>query len=88
MELDRQTQFRLRTLEVFGLDPKLESLLRAKLKTGEVFDWQVVEDFLKQNASALPPDLSRSDIEGHRNVKNGTVDLRFNIYQGCPNLQD
>jgi hypothetical protein len=88
MELDQQTQFRLRTLEVFGLDPKLESLLRAKLKTGEVFDWQVVEDFLKQNASALPHDLSPSDIEAHRNVKNGTVDLRFNIYQGCPNLQD
>jgi outer membrane protein insertion porin family len=88
MELDQQKQFRLRTVEVFGLDPKMESLLRARLKTGDVFNWQVVEDFLKQNASSLPPDISQSDIEAHRDVRNGTVDLRFNVYQGCPNLQD
>lgn len=88
MELDQQKQFRLRTVEVFGLDSKMESLFRAKVKTGDVFNWQVIEDFLKQNAAALPPDISPSDIELHRDVKNGTVDLRFNIYQGCPNLRD
>ena len=39
MGLDQQKQFRLHTVEVFGLDPKMESLLRAKLKTGDVFNW-------------------------------------------------
>jgi len=60
----------------------------ARLKTGEVFNWQVVEDFIKQNASALPADILLSDIALHRDVRNGTVDLRFNVYEGCPNLQD
>ncbi len=88
MELDQQKQFRVASVEVFGLDLKMETLLKSKLKPGDVYNWQVVEDFLKQNASALPPDISPSDIELHRNVRRGTVDFRFNIFQGCPNLPE
>lgn len=86
MALDQQKQFRVASVEVFGLDQKMETLLKSKLKPGDVYNWQVVEDFLKQNASALPPDISPSDIELHRDVRRGTVDFRFNIFQGCPNL--
>jgi hypothetical protein len=88
MELDQQKQFRVASVEVYGLDQKTETLLKSKLKPGDVYNWQVVEDFLKQNASALPPDISPSDIELRRNVKRGTVDLRFNIFQGCPSLPE
>jgi outer membrane protein assembly factor BamA len=88
MEVDQQKQFRVASVEVHGLDQKMETLLKSKLKPGDVYNWQVVEDFLKQNASALPPDISPSDIELHRDVKKGTVDLRFNIFQGCPNLPE
>ncbi|MGA7855068.1 MAG: POTRA domain-containing protein [Candidatus Acidiferrales bacterium] len=88
MELDQQKQYRVASVEVHGLDQKMETLLRSKLKPGDVYNWQVVEDFLKQNAAALPPDISPSDIELHRNVKRGTVDFRFNTFQGCPNLSD
>jgi outer membrane protein assembly factor BamA len=88
MELDQQKQFRVASVEVFGLDVKMETLLTSKLKPGDVYNSQVVEDFLKQNASALPPDTSPSDIELHRDVRRGTVDFRFNISQGCPNLPE
>ncbi len=88
MELDQQKQFRVASVEVFGLDVKMETLLKSKLKPGDVYNSQVVEDFLKQNASALPPDISPSDIELHRDVRRGTVDFRFNIFQGCPNLPE
>jgi hypothetical protein len=86
--LDQQKQFRVASVEVYGLDPKMETLLKSKLKLGDVYTWQVVEDFLKQNASALPPDISPSDIELHRDVRRGTVDVRFNIFRGCPNLPE
>jgi hypothetical protein len=88
MELDQQKQFRVASVEVYGIDQKMETLLKSKLKPGDVYNRQVVEDFLKQNAAALPPDISPSDIELHRNVKRGTVDFRFNIFQGCPNLPE
>jgi outer membrane protein assembly factor BamA len=88
MELDQQKQFRVASVEVYGLDQKMETLLKSELKSGDVYNWQVVEDFLKQNASTLPPDISPSDIELHRDVKRGTVDFRFNIFQGCPNLSE
>jgi outer membrane protein assembly factor BamA len=88
MALEQQKQFRVASVEVFGLDLRMEALLKSKLKPGDVYNWQVVEDFLKQNASALPPDISPSDIELHRDVRRGTVDFRFNIFQGCPNLPE
>jgi surface antigen-like variable number repeat protein len=88
MELDQQKQFRVASVEVYGLDQKMETLLKSKLKPGDVYNWQVVEDFLKQNASALPSDISPSDIELHRNIKRGTIDLRFNIFHGCPSLPE
>jgi outer membrane protein assembly factor BamA len=88
MELDQQKQFRVASVEVYGLDQKMETLLKSKLKPGDVYNSRVVEDFLKQNASALPPDISPSDIELHRDVRRGTVDFRFNIFQGCPNLPE
>jgi hypothetical protein len=88
MELDQQKQFRLGKVEVSGLDPKMEFLFKSKLKTGDIFNSQAVEDFLKQNAAALPPDILPSDIAGRRDLRNGTIDLQFDVYQGCPNLQD
>jgi outer membrane protein assembly factor BamA len=86
IKLDQQKQFRLAKVEALGLDPKMEFLFKSKLKTGDVFNSHAVEDFLKQNAAALPPDILPSDIELHRDVRRGTVDLQFNVYQGCPNL--
>jgi outer membrane protein assembly factor BamA len=77
-EPDQQKQFRLGKVEVFGLDPKMELLFKSKLKTGDIFNSQVVEDFLRQNAAVLPPDILPSDMEGHRDLKNGTVDLSRN----------
>jgi outer membrane protein assembly factor BamA len=88
MALEQQKQFRVASVEVYGLDQKMETLLKSKLKPGDVYNWQVVEDFLKQNASALPPHISHLDIELHRDVRRGTVAFRFNIFQGCPNLPE
>jgi outer membrane protein assembly factor BamA len=87
MELDQQKQYRLGKIEVFGPNPVVETFLQSTLKPGDIFNWKAVENFLKENEAVLPPNISPEDFELVRNVKNGTVDLRFN-FQTCPQLQD
>jgi hypothetical protein len=62
----------------------MEAQLKSKLKRGEIFNPQAIEDFLKQNARSLPPYLSPSSFEVHRDVSAGTVDFRLSVIQTCP----
>lgn len=86
MELDQQKQFRLGKIEVFGLDPRAENLLSSTLKLGDTVNIQLIRNFRTDNKSSLPADVSLEDTEFQRNVRAGTVDLRFN-FQACPQLQ-
>jgi outer membrane protein assembly factor BamA len=86
IEVDQQKQFRVGKIEVFGLNPALEELLRSKLKPSDIFNNDLITNFLTENKSSLPPDVSSENIEFHRNVARGMVDLRFN-FQTCPQLQ-
>jgi outer membrane protein insertion porin family len=93
IELDQQKQFRVGEVEVVGSNPAIEMFLQSKLKPGDIFTSRFVEDFLKENKAALPPDISLEDFELVRNAKNGTVDLRFNFgapfnFQTCSQFQD
>jgi len=40
-------------------------LLKLKLKMGDIYNSQLVEDFPKQNTSVLPLAISPSDIDLH-----------------------
>jgi outer membrane protein assembly factor BamA len=86
IEVDQQKQFRFGKIEAFGLDPQAENLLKSTLKAGDICNIQLIKDFLTDNKSSLPPDVSFEDIEFHSDVRDGTVDLRFN-FQTCPQLQ-
>jgi outer membrane protein assembly factor BamA len=86
LAVDQQQQFRLGKVEVFGPDPPTENLLKSMLKPGDIYQYQVVENFLKEHKSSLPPDVSFEDIDFHRNISAGTVDIRFN-FQTCDQLQ-
>jgi hypothetical protein len=55
MELDQQKQFRVGRIEVLGLDRNKETLLKWKLKPGDVFNVELFEDFFKDNKSLFPP---------------------------------
>ena len=83
LEIDQGKQYRIGKVEVFGLTPQMEVLLKSILKPGEIYNDQIVGNFLKEHKSSLPPDVSFEDIEVRRNVKSGTADLRFN-FQTCP----
>lgn len=87
LEIDQGKQYRLGKVEVFGPNPQLEDLLKSALKSGEVYNHQVLRNFLKEQRSSLPPDTSFQDIDYHRNPNSGTVDLRFN-FQSCPQMHE
>jgi len=91
--LDQGKQYRVGKIEVLASDPRLENLVRSKFKQGDIYNARFFQDFIDANASVLPPDISPSDIELHRDVRSGIVDLRFDIFgsnvlQGCPNLPE
>ncbi len=87
MELSQEKQYRVGKVEVFGSNPAIEMFLKSKLKPGDIFGSRTIEKFLRENKAALPPDISPEDFQFHRNVKNGTVNVRLNV-QTCPQLQD
>ena len=79
MRLDQEKQFRIRKSEVVGLDPRLEVLLKSKLKPGDIFNPKVVADFDEENKTVLPPGISPADLQIRRNQRDGTVDLLLNF---------
>jgi hypothetical protein len=86
MELDQEKQFRLAKIEVLGTDPNMVALVKSKFKPVDVFSSQLIERFLAENKSSLPPDVSFHDIDLHRDINHGTVDMRFN-FQTCEQLR-
>ena len=79
-ELDQQKQFRIGKINVLSFDPKLQALLESKVKAGDTFNSQVIEDFFEENKSALPPGASPEDMRReHTDVRAGLVDLTFNF---------
>jgi outer membrane protein assembly factor BamA len=87
LELDQEIQYRIGKVEVWGPNREFEALLKSKLKPGDIFNYQAVEDFLTENTSTLPADVSPSDVEMRRNVKLGIVNLRFD-FATCPDPED
>jgi hypothetical protein len=81
--LDQQKQFRIDRVEVDGLDPRTESILRSMIKPGDVFNYDLVKGFFEENKSVLPPDASFDDVNIEKNVKKGTASLRFDFFT-CP----
>jgi outer membrane protein assembly factor BamA len=77
IEIDQQKQFRLGKIEIFSSNPAIEPLLRSKLHAGDIFNSQLIQSLMTENKTSLPPDVSLADVDLHRDVRNGTADLRF-----------
>jgi outer membrane protein assembly factor BamA len=81
--LDEQPQFRYGSIALFGLNPSAERSLRSQIKSGDIFDFDVLRDFFEQHKSILPPDAGIEDVELKRHLKAATVDLTIDI-RPCP----
>lgn len=85
MELGEEKQFRVGKIEILGLDPKIvNSVLKTKLRQGDIFNSKLIEDFYKDNKSVLPADASSNDDTViKQDPQKGTVAIVFD-FQACP----
>ena len=83
LELDEGEQFRIRGVEVQGLDPLTKGALKWRLQPGDLFNYELFKDFFTDNKGILPSGASPVNAELHKDEKNGTVDIRF-VLPSCP----
>ena len=85
--LNQQKQFRIRQITVCGSNPKFESLMKSKIKSGDAFNYSEIQDFFEKHQSALGGHLGSEKVVYRRDVKNGTVDIGVPL-RNCPLSQD
>lgn len=76
--LDEEKQFRVRNVEIRGIDPTLEGRLRAVVVPGQPIDPEAIRSFLKDNRSVLP--RGTDNFEMRCDLQNGLVDFTFAPY--------
>jgi len=78
IDLVEEKQFHVGKIEVQGLDPSTRSALIWNIKTGDVFNNEMIRKFFDDNKSNFPPgSYWAKDPEMVRNMKTSAVDLKF-----------
>jgi outer membrane protein assembly factor BamA len=75
MELSEGKQFRVRTIEVLGLKPSKTAMLTSRVKPGDVFQYSLVEAFVKANLPGFLDLTSSEVLDLRKDQKEGTVDI-------------
>lgn len=86
LELDQGKQYRLGTITVRGLSPPLENELWQDLWMGNAFDSQLIDNFYDAHRSELSADAASPDVERHKDLAAGTIDLVFD-FRICAQVQ-
>ena len=79
IDIDEGPQYRWGNIQVIGLDPRTEGLLRAQLKTGNPVNPKLIEDFYRDNESFLPVGASPESVEWRRDAQHAILDLAFDF---------
>jgi len=79
IDIHEGPQYRWGNIQVIGLDPRTETLLRAQLKTGNPVNPKLIEDFYRDNKSFLPVGASPESVEWRRDAQHAIVDLAFDF---------
>jgi len=87
LSLQEGLQYRVGTIDIVGLNPALESELRSKIKTGDILNSQLIDDFYLDHKSELPEEVLPAETAFHDNVKERTADLLFD-FRSCSQLQN
>lgn len=75
MELYEGKQFRVRKVEVFGLQPSEAAMLTSRVKPGDFFQYSLVEACVKANLPGFLDVTSSEVLDMRKNEKEGTVDI-------------
>jgi outer membrane protein assembly factor BamA len=79
VELNIGQQYRWENIQVIGLDPKTETLLKSQLKTGSPVNPKVIADFYRENKPLLPVGVSPESVKWQHHPERATVDLTFDF---------
>lgn len=79
LDLQQGKQYRIGTITIRDLSPSLENELRSLLLTGNAFDPQLIDDFYESRESELPADAAPEGIEISKDIREGIVDLVFDL---------
>jgi len=75
IQLNEGRQYRVGTVEVVGLDASQEDTLKAKLKSGDTFNDDFLEDFYRDNRISRGP----QNVRFTRHSSEGVVDISFDF---------
>jgi outer membrane protein assembly factor BamA len=79
VELNQGQPYHWGNIQVIGLDPKIETMLRSKLKAGGLANPKLIKDFYRDNRSLLPVGASPKNVKWKHDAERATVDLTFDF---------
>jgi outer membrane protein assembly factor BamA len=83
LEIEEGEQFRVGSVDVLGLSPENSDTLVIRLKPGDIFRQNLIEEFYKDNKSVIPGDASLwKNTEINQDNTNRTAAIVFD-FRGC-----
>jgi Surface antigen variable number repeat len=84
MEITEGQRYRWGDIRVIGLDPKIETILRARLPKYSIVNPNLVRDFYKEYKSSLPVGASPETTEWKYDQQRAIVDITFDFSTPAP----
>jgi outer membrane protein assembly factor BamA len=79
MDVNEGPKYRWGNIQVVGLDPKIETLLRARLRAGDPVNPKLTQDFYQEYKSLLPVAASPETVKWEPDAQHAIVDLTFDF---------
>ena len=79
MDITEGEKYRWGNIEVIGLDPTIETVLRSRLATGSPVNRKLIRDFYQEYKSLLPVGASPETVKWDRDALRAVVDLTFDF---------
>ena len=79
IDITEGSQYHWGNIQVLGLDPKLEKILRTRVTTGSPVNRKLIRDFYQEYKPLLPVGASPETVKWNRDAEHAIVDLTFNF---------
>lgn len=86
MEITEGPRYRWGKVRVIGLDPKTETILRARLPKDSIVNPKLIRDFYQEYKSSLPVGASPETVQWKRDLQRAVVDATFDFNTPAPQL--
>jgi outer membrane protein assembly factor BamA len=84
VEITAGRRYRWGNIQVLGLDPKIETILRTRLAKQSIVNPKLIRDFYQEYKSFLPVGASPETVEFKRDRQRAVVDVTFDFNTPAP----